>query len=605
MTSESGARDTTPSGRTPRDKAVARALFGLCVAGALAGVIAAATAGLRTELLVLALIVGSVLLAALQPLAARVAPRLPVVEVLLFTFVLCGQIIGAGPWAVIFLALGAVAGSTGLAVRLLGSTRGIAVVALLLLLAGGVGLRSADDLSETRVPLHTWNQFHYVLGTKYFDELEYFDIYNAMLLMDDEREQLLQRVKRVRDLHSYEFVTRAEALQRARDEGLRERFTDERWAQFGSDLEVFYDRMGKGVRKGVVTDLGFNPSPAWLIAHRPLLNAVDLHDGRTLEVAALLQVPMYIVTFALMWWAFGLRNTLWIALWTTLFFGNRGRLLGGYFTYDWFVLGLIPIAFIAKARAGLAAPLLAYGGLMRGFVGLLCFGPVVGLLSRLRGDREGRSDRWAMDRQTVTFLAVLGASMAIIGLLSLTTPLGADAWSEWADKISLHAHRIQAGSNHLGLATLFGEDYAVPGIIAEMEVRRGILAGRMPALRAVQAILVLWTFWVMRRRTRIDACALGLIPAFAMMVLSRYYYATWVVFLLLGVTPKRPDGRVPVRLAMFGFLLVYQITKVVRWEGLHGRYHVANVVILVLSVAALAYYSWVDLRAWRARSGSG
>lgn len=586
---------------SPRDRSISRIPFGLAASGALAAGIAALLRSQRAEIWVLLLLSASVLVAALQPVAARVFRRLPVVEVVLMALILVALRYGGGPWVGIYLALAAVAGCIGLLIRALGRNKGIAGAVLLLLVAAGVGLSSVPDPSAVRMPLHTWNQFHYVLGTKYFDELEYFDIYNAVLLADEEGERQFAKVRRVRDLHSYEFMTRAEALQRAGANGTRARFTEERWRLFEADLDVFFSRLTKVDRKGVLTDLGFNPSPAWLIVHRPLLNAIDLHGGRTLEVAALLQLPMYVGTFAALWWAFGLRNTLWIALWTTLFFGNRGRLLGGYFTYDWFALGIVSVALIAKARAGPAAPLLAYGGLMRGYVGLLCVGPVVGLFARLRGERAGRDDRWAADRTTMVFLLVLGISMGIIGLLSLTTPLGVDAWSEWYEKISLHAHRIAAGSNHLGLATLFGEDYSIPGLVEDMETRRAILAQRLPALRAVQAILVLWTLWVMRRRTRVDACVLGLIPAFAMMVLSRYYYASWVIFLVLGTTPERREGKVPVQVAMFGFLLLYQIAKVTRWGGVQGRYQVANVTILALSVVALLTYTVIDIRSARSR----
>jgi hypothetical protein len=582
------------------DKRLSRFCLGLAVSFVLAACLATLLAGWKGEIWVLVLAPTAMVVAVLRPLASRVAWGLPVVNIVLAALTFAAFCIGPREWVALLLGLAVAAGCIGLLVHLLGRKRGIAGALVLMLAAAGLGLRSGPDLSQYHVPLHTWNQFHYVLGTKYFDELEYFDIYKAILLADQEGDQQLTEVPRVRDLHSYEYMTRDEALQQAEADGLRARFTDERWSEFESDLAVFFGRMPKGIRRGVITDLGFNPSPAWLILHRPFLNAVDLHGGRGLEAFALLQVPLYIGTLAALWWAFGLRGMLWISLWTALFFGNRGRLIGGYFSYDWFMLGMVAMAFVARGRASLAAPMLAYGGLMRGFVGLLCIGPVVGLVTRLRGGKDAEADLWSLDRPTTRFLVVLGAAMAIIGVLSLTTPLGTHAWVEWYEKISLHAHRISAGANHLGLKTLFGEDYLVPGLSEGMDLRREILARQLPACMAVQAILVLWSLWVMRRRTRLDACILGLIPAFAVMVLSRYYYASWVIFLVLGTTPENREGRVPVQLCMFGFLVVYQLSRFTRYSDLQGRYQVANMAILALSVAALATYTIVDLRSRRA-----
>ncbi len=582
-----------------RDKSISRFCFGLTASLCLAACFAAALRDQKGAIWVLVLAATAMLLAALRPLAARVPWGPPGVSIVLAGLVFASLPHGGGPWIEIALVLAAVAGCVGLLVRSLGWKRGAAGILLLSLVAGGLGLRNAPDPSGVHLPLHTWNQFHYVLGTKYFDELEYFDIYNAILLVDEGGKRQFSRVRKVRDLHTYEYISRAEALQRSEAEDLRSRFTDERWRLFADDLDIFFGLLTKPARSGVLKDLGFNPSPAWLIVHRPLLNSVDLHGGRTLEVSALLQVPMYIGTIAALWWAFGMRGMLWIALWTTLFFGNRGRLLGGYFTYDWYALGMVAMALIARGRGGLAAPLLAYGGLMRGFVGLLCIGPAVGWITGLWGKKAASPGQWSADRTTLRFLAVLAVTMGIIGLASLTTPLGTQAWSEWYHKISLHAHRISAGTNHLGLATLFGEDYLVPGLSEGMELRREILARQAPAYRAVQAILILWTLWVIPRRTRVDACVLGLIPAFALMVLSRYYYATWAIFLVLGTTAERREGRVLVQLGMFGFLVLHQVANLTKWGGLQGRYQVANGTILALSVAALAYYSVVDFRSRR------
>ena len=191
--------------------------------------------------------------------------------------------------------------------------------------------------------VHAWNQYHYVLGTKYFAEVGYQDLYVATLLADADGEKRLEKVSKLRDMRTYFLVTREDALARAEKEGLRARFTDARWAEFKHDTDFYVAMLGPKVMPGVLTDLGFNPSPAWVILNQPLLwlHPLDRDYVRTL---AALQIPMFLAVLAIGIWAFGARTTLWLVLWNVLFFGSRGRLYGGYWSYDWFALAILATA---------------------------------------------------------------------------------------------------------------------------------------------------------------------------------------------------------------------------------------------------------------------
>lgn len=462
----------------------------------------------------------------------------------------------------------------------------------LLVAAALVGAVAAGPRLVRSMPVHTWNQLHYVLGTKYFDEVGYHDLYPAMLLADQEGPRRLLHVAKVRDMHTYKGISRKEALARAQEEGLRDRFTDARWEAFQADLEVFWPEASPRTWAGVVTDLGYNPSPVWVVVHRPLLQVIDL-SATSLRGLALLQIPAYALTLALSWWAFGRRATLWLVLWNALFFGNRGRLFGGYWSYDWLCLAIAAAALLQRGRPALAAIPVAVGGLMRGFGGLLALGPTTRwLVQSLRTRR--------LHPETTRFVLALGAAMALLLLASLGTARGLDAWGEWLDKIALHSARISTGGRHLGLKVLFGEDWSVPGHTADLDLRRQIYAGQAWAYHLVQAVLVGWTLLLLPRRRPLDAALLGFIPAFAGMVLSRYYYAAWGLLMLLGWREDRPQGRPLAQVGMLSVLALHEGQFLIAGTTPDSRHQAVNLLLLALAVATLAGWSWVDVRRWRA-----
>ncbi|MDP2313696.1 MAG: hypothetical protein Q8P41_12370 [Pseudomonadota bacterium] len=561
--------------------AAARTLLGLALTLALAAAIVPLVGELDDHVRVLILCILAALVAvgrALRPASGAAT------SVALGTLIALATVRYTGPWSTWFAGGAGVFGVLGLLAWRLGG-RAVAMVAAVALMIAMTQVPPGERLPK----VHTWNQFHYVLGTKYFDEVGYDDLYVAALLADEDGAHHFAGVSKLRDMHTYQSVSRADALERARAEGLRARFTDARWEEFQHDLDVFYPMFAKETWPSLFTDLGYNPSPVWVVLHRPLLQAITL-DRRAIGGLAALQIPMYVGVVVAAVWAFGLRATLWITLWNLLFFGSRGRLYGGYWSYDWLALVVLSSVLVAKARPALAAVPVAIGGLMRGFGGLLAIGPavhaVVGLV------RARRPDPWA-----VRFLVSLAGMMLILAAVSMTTARGAGAWTDWIEKITFHAARVSTGGRHLGLQVLFGEDWSTPGHTADLDLRRTIYAGQAWAYHLVQAVLVGWTALILPRRSRLDAALLGLIPAFALMVLSRYYYAAWSVLLMLGTDERHREGRLPVQLGMLSVLALHEGLFLVDGTTPDSRHQDVNVLLLCLAVGTLAVYTVRDLRA--------
>ena len=385
---------------------------------------ALALASLDQRLLGLAL--AAILLALLGPKLDAVTHGKAVRIGLLGALCVPALVIGARYQGVAWLALvGALVAALVALRRLAGHRRWLAL-GLVLLFGGGLATRPAPPPP----PVHTWNLFHYVVGTKYFAELGYHDLYAGVLLVEDDGQ--FAEVTRVRDQRSARTLPVEEVLDAAVADGVDQRFSDARSAALQRDLAGLRPWLPARTWPSIVTDLGFNPSPAFLLGHERFLQEVDLGRGGSVRLLSLLQLPLVVAAGVAALWAFGLPATLWLTLWFGLFFGNQGRLLGGYFSYDWAALGVIAVALLVRGRVVLAAPFLAYAGLMRGFVGMLALGPL------LRACRRGSPER--------RFVGALGLSAALVLVLSFSNSRGAEAWQDWGAKIELHAERISAGA---------------------------------------------------------------------------------------------------------------------------------------------------------------
>ncbi|HUT77560.1 MAG TPA: hypothetical protein VM285_07730 [Polyangia bacterium] len=443
-------------------------------------------------------------------------------------------------------------------------------------------------------PINSWNVFHYVLGTKYFDELGYFDFYQGILLADAEADRVFED-QRTRDMRTYDFVPVEKALDAARKQVIRERFTDRRWEEFKRDLRAIQSLRSKERWAGPIKDRGYNPSPAWLVVHHPLLNAVHIHEPGTLAFLCYFQVLLYLITFAVAWWAFGGRATLVGLLFFLFYFGNARLKLGGYFSYDWFCYTVCAVALHRKGHMLLAAPLLAYAAMMRGFPALLALYPAVRIgcsLVRLRKP----------ERKHLVFLVAMIATCVLIGGLSCFTGRGAGAWGEWREKIAIHSENQLDSSNKVGLQNLFIHDYETGGLTTEASRRKDVATRYEPFYRVAAAAMLLLTLLAMLRRNETDGMLLGLSAIFAAMMLSRYYFSVDVLlFTWCGLTRRRwgnhDAGNIVSGVWLLSLLALYQIQRFAFGFSMREAYFFFNLGLTLYFLAILGNFLCRDF-AW-------
>lgn len=537
--------------------------------------LAGAVAAVSVDQRLLGLASAAILLALLSP-RLDATPRGKAVRIgVLGALCVPALVIGARYPGLIWLALlaGLVAAFVAL-LRLVGRRRWLAL-GLTLLLGGGL----ATQAVPRPPPVHTWNLFHYVIGTKYFAELGYHDLYAGVLLVEDDGQ--FAAVTRVRDQRSARSLPVDEVLAAAAADGVEQRFSEARKEALRRDLAGLRPWLPARTWPSIVTDLGFNPSPAFLLGHELFLQQVDLGRPGVVGLLTWLQLPLVLAAVVAALWAFGLPATLWLTLWFGLYFGNQGRLFGGYFSYDWAALGVIAVALLVRGRVLLAAPLLAYAGLMRGFVGMLALGPA------LRAWRRGSPER--------RFVVALGMASALVLVLSFSNSRGAVAWQDWGAKIGMHAERISAGGRRVGLTTLFGEGLGRVGEPSDMADRRALVAERSWPLRLSQLGLLAFCVWALRRHRPYDAAVLGLFAAFVLVVISRYYAALFGLWLLVGRSHHRPEGdRLP-KVLLFGVVALFAALRLTEDSTMQGRYTAVNLWLLGTGLVLLL----------RSRAGTG
>ncbi|MFH2008905.1 MAG: hypothetical protein ABI333_20115 [bacterium] len=437
--------------------------------------------------------------------------------------------------------------------------------------------------------VHSWNLFHYMIGTKYFDELGYFEIYNATLLADAQNGRVFAKLPSTRDLRTYRIIRTQTALQRARRSNLRARFTKQRWRSFEEDLRAIQKQRSARFWAGPLTDRGFNPSPAWLLVHKPLLSQVRFGNDRLLLGLCYLQIPLFVLTFIGVWWAFGLRGTILFVLWFGCYFGNGPRVFGGYFSYDWFFLTTWSVILYARGRYIAAGPLLAYAAMMRGIPGILALYPALQWI--------GSVVRWRRpERRHTQFLASLALSALLIFGLTLLQKGGLSTWSSWKDKITLHAKKHELPAERVGMRLIFAQDFQKGRWHMSNPEREKVIARNRSAYRAVAGVLLALFLLTMLRRDDLDGMFLGLGVVFVVLIASRYYWSLAAFFMLWGTFDRRRILNKVSVAYLFGLLILFAVQYFAWKANMRLRWYTFSWGLLLYFVGIALWFAVQDVR---------
>ena len=369
--------------------------------------------------------------------------------------------------------------------------------------------------------MHIHDVAHYYLGSKYFDELGYSDLYVGMLRAESERYANHFKAVEARDLDSYEIVDIRRLL--ARSDAVKSRFTPERWSAFQDDVAFFRDAMGPQWGE-VLRDRGFNPTPVWAWLGGALANRVTAGSERGILALSALDPLLLAGSFAALAWAFGVEAMLLAMLYYTVVFGASFGWTGGAFLrFAWLFGVVVGVCCLARGRIVAAGSLFAVAASLRVFPALFVAGMACRAIREILATRR-------LSLASAAGIGAFALTGIALGGATLLRPEGLEHWRGFTAK--MERHLAHDASNLVGLAELlsYGE-LRDPGmgtsgpISTSTRIRVGLLATLAPL-----ALVFLY------RRSRRDsdvALAAATIPLlFVTLNLASYYYVFLVLLVL-------------------------------------------------------------------------
>lgn len=387
-------------------------------------------------------------------------------------------------------------------------------------------LRSNYGWATANNYIHNGDCFHYYVGAKYFDELGYTGLYEAAAVADAQTDGFLRPDDRIRDLATYRLIPARSVLERAT--AIEGRFTPERWRQFVHDVGLFKHRRTHGQAayfRQLMQDHGFNATPVWIQTGRALCSWVPAEHVVWL---ALLDLPLWIIAFALIGQTLGLKPMLAAVLFTSIDFVAAPFVwgLGSILRADWLVATVAAFCALRSGRHGWAGGLLAYATMVRIFPMLLLFGIAINALHTARAHQ-----RLPPSTQRL-FVGFVATAVALLGYGSLS--MGISVWPAFIHNISLHG--AQLADNTVGLERLIHVDIA--RVISE---RRGLVPSRDGLVLLASAASLLLLTRVVRGLDDDEAFLWGIALMFATLSLTNYYYS--IVLLWVAHEYAKPVTR--------------------------------------------------------------
>lgn len=398
-----------------------------------------------------------------------------------------------------------------------------------------------DDKARAPSFVHYLDLRQYYPTAKYFHEIGYRRIYEADLAAYLEEtgkpfEQVAQRELRNLDTN---LVEKVEA-RRPVVEGMRARFSPERWAAYVRDARFLRQTMNQENWFKTMLDLGGNATPVWMANAHLLFNAFEATDSNFFRVA-LLDVVLLGGMFLAIGRTFGLRAA---ALCMVLFGANDFIMFGtnwggAIFRHDWLVCLGFGVCALATRRPALAGALFAAAASVRAFPGLALIGVLIPPSWALLEEALARRALPTVAELRKTFrpawpvMLAAGVTLALLFAYSCVV-LSPDAWRDWYAKV-----RILHADSHMNTVSL-------QALLAGETVREPVIAARRPLIWLATLGFTAAILLVGRKKSPHQAAVAALLLLPVLMNPSNYYLHLICLYPLLVMTPlptRRPRDK--------------------------------------------------------------
>ncbi len=459
------------------------------------------------------------------------------------------------------------------------SRRGFQILFSLLLLLSALAYYNFGFFRGwDRAFIHPHEQYHFVLGSKYLEEIRYDQLYRASVVAADEEGKRL--TEKIRDPMSFKMEQSRPELWR---EEVKARFSPERWLAFKADLSFYLrglEAQGKGCEEGcslgqrclegrcrsgywqvsakrVLHDHGNTGSPAWAMLASLFTRLIPLSPGSAKFFGALDSL-LLLALFLLLWRSFGLRAASVGFIFALLPLRAYDWLGGSLLRLDWLFVTGAALAAWQQRRPKLAGLLLGYAIITKLFVALFALG--LGSFFLFEALRQRKIERAWVE---VVLYAFLGLGGAV--LLSSLYFGDFGLWQEYGSRILVTLHEryysgqysfrdlfLQLRAQPLDLLKPVPEQIqaALPSVNIAEHSLSFLLA------RGLLLLGLLWTLW--RQRDPILSFGFGAFFIFVALVSNLYY---WQMLLFPALALAREGLRSLRRLLILSGLIIFLMTQ--------------------------------------------
>lgn len=399
--------------------------------------------------------------------------------------------------------------------------------------------------------------FHYYMGSKYFGELGYFELYHCTLAaLVEDGQQDPNAFPEVRDQRTLRLEPPSATAAGVRD--CPERFSPDRWRSFKRDLAFFRPRILGGSWTHLLVDHGYNPTPVWSFAGGIFSKPIPA-DSPWFPWLIALDRGLVLAMGALIAWAFGLEALCLAAIaWGASPLWSYNWIGDAFLRNLWLFSAVLGLCLLERGRQLASGAALAFASLLRIFPGIF----VAGFLAHaaVRARREG------IPRDARRFVVgVAAGSLLLLAAGAFGTGRGPGAYLEFQQKMS--AVVAQAGVNKIGLSALAAElvhrattvEVRTPeGRTVKVETPAPFTVGAIRSLQALLVVLGLLAFWrALARISAVEATVLGfaLIPLLTSP--TNYYYPFVVGAAMLS--RRRPWMGVALSLCVLAWIVSDQL----------------------------------------------
>ena len=363
--------------------------------------------------------------------------------------------------------------------------------------------------------------FHYYMGSKYSPELGYSHLYSSALVADmTEGRRLYSAKSTIRDQGNYRYVAVRTVLKDAQK--YRALFSDERWDEFKKDIAFFQSIMPRQKWNRVLRDKGYNATPVWNMVARSLTNAYSTDSWWFVCYLLGLDLMLVAIMFVLIYAAFGWNAmALAVIFFGVNFFMTFVHIKGAILRLDWVTMLVMAVCMLKLGRYKTAGAMASYATLARVFPAIFLFGMGSKLVWEFFRTRK-------INRRYVEFFATFVIVAAVLVGASIVNDGDLHLWREFKEKISLHNNDLS--STRVGFKYIFLDTSRAEGSwFSYVEKKQQEFAERKVSWWAIQAAVLLVSFFAVRNLTAHEALAYGIVPAFFLIAPTFYYYVMLIV----------------------------------------------------------------------------